>query len=619
MSGRNFWRESRSFFKNKTQSRYSLKQQFKALSNIPPFLKLVWKTHPGYAGLNIFFRIVKSFLPVLQLYVGKLIIDEIVFITQNDTSNYDNIILYVVLELIFSVASEILSRVVSLYNSLLADLFANKSSEQLIKHAGNLDLEQFEDAEFYDKLERARRQTTSRTALLNQILGQLQNIITIASLSVGLILFSPWLVIILVIAIIPSFLNENYYNEKSYSLSFRWTPQRRELDYIRYIGASDETAKEVKIFGLSDFLTNRFKGLAEKFYDENKKLIIKKAWWGSVFAFIGTLGYYSAFGYIIYKTITGTISIGDLTFLAGSFSRLRSLFESLLSQFSSIVESSLYLKDFFDYFKIKPKIRVPDSPRPLPEKILHGFEFQNVSFKYQNTTKFALKDVSFTLSPSEKIALVGENGAGKTTLVKLLSRLYDPTEGRILLDGYDLREYHLGALRKAVGVVFQDFVKYQLKALENIAVGQIDQLEDFEKIKQASVSSLADQVIEALPDKYEQMIGRRFSNGIDLSGGQWQKMALGRAYMRDARLLILDEPTAALDARAEFRVFERFVNLIEGKMAVLISHRFSTVRMADRIIVLGDGKVKEIGSHNELIDLKGKYYELFSMQARGYQ
>jgi ATP-binding cassette subfamily B protein len=603
----------------KNSEKSSFTSQFKALKHLPPFLRMMWDTHPRMALLNVILRLIKAVTPLAMLYVGKLIVDEIVRLTQTDAAvTYDLLVTYVLIEFALAIASDLLNRGIALLDSLLGDLFANESSVKIMEHAASLDLDQFENAVFYDKLERARRQTLGRTVLMSQVLSQVQDVITMLSLSVGLIVFSPLLIILLIIAVIPSFLGENYFNEKSYSLVHGWTPERRELDYLRYTGASDITAKEVKVFGLSDFLTGRFSELSNRFYFLNKDIAQKRAFWGVFFSALGTIAYYGTYAYIIYKTVTGTLTIGDLTFLSGSFLRFRTLLEGALNRFSKITEGALYLQDFFDFFAIKSSMLSKSGKKEVPVPIRKGFEFENVSFKYENTVDYAVRDLSFRLNAGEKLALVGENGAGKTTLVKLLARLYDPTDGRILLDGIDLREYDPADLNKAIGVIFQDFVKFQFTAGLNVAVGQIEGKEDMEQIKYASVKSLADQVIENLPHRYEQMIGRRFAEGVDLSGGQWQKIALARAYMRDAQVLILDEPTAALDARAEHEVFQRFADLTKGKTAVLISHRFSTVRMADRILVLDKGTRSELGSHEELLKQSGIYASLFNLQAQGY-
>jgi len=597
----------------------SMNERFSALSNLPRFFKLVWKTSPSLTFFNALLRIIKSAIPVAILYVGKLIIDQVVYLSKNSGNDHALLWKLVIAEFLLAILSDALSRATTLVDGLLGDLFSNHTSIKIMEHAAILDLDQFEDSVFYDKLERARQQTTGRTVLLSQVLSQLQDLITMGFLAAGLILFNPWLIVLLFIAVIPAFLNESYFNDKTYLLSRRQTPERRELDYLRYIGASDETAKEVKIFDLSDFLSNRFRFLSDKFYEENKRISVKRSVWGSVFSILGSLGYYAAYVFIIARTITGKLSIGDLTFLAGSFRQLRTLMEGVLSRFTSVSQGAIYLKDFFDFFDIKPKIIVLDDARPFPKPIQYGFTFENVGFKYINSTRWANRHLNFTLKVGEKLALVGENGAGKTTLVKLLARLYDPTEGRILLDGHDLKEYGLAELRTQIGVIFQDFLKYQMTVSHNIATGNINEKENKELIINAAKQSLADTLVEKLPNKYEQALGKRFNQGVELSGGEWQKIALARAYMKDAQLLILDEPTAALDARAEYEVFERFAELTKGKTAILISHRFSTVRMADRILVLNKGEILEEGSHEQLLKKNGHYAELFHLQAKGYR
>jgi ATP-binding cassette subfamily B protein len=348
-------------------------------------------------------------------------------------------------------------------------------------------------------------------------------------------------------------------------------------------------------------------------------LAIRRSLWGTFFTMLGSAGYYGAYVYIIIKAIDGTVSIGELVFLSGSFQQLSNLLDGILTRFTAVSQGAIYLQDFFEFFDIKPKIKPAEKPLPFPKKIEHGFTFEDVGFKYVNSERWANRHLSFTLHPGEKLALVGENGAGKTTLVKLLARLYDPTEGRILLDGINLQEYDIADLRLNVGIIFQDYLRYQMSFAQNIAVGKINEKENRPLIENSAKQSLADVLAAKLPNNYDQQLGKRFADGVELSGGEWQKVALARAYMRDAQLLILDEPTSALDARAEYNVFERFAELTKGKTAVLISHRFSTVRMADRILVLDKGELIEIGSHEELLIKGGRYAELFDLQAMGYK
>ena len=608
----------------------TFKERVGALKNLWPFLTMVWRTSRSLTAASLLLRLARALLPVITLYVGKLIIDDVVMLVQmpdkpgtllewidSDLLNWLGFLL--IAEFALAVLADILGRVVSLIDSLLSERVSNASSVRLMEHAAKLDLEDFEDAEFQDQLERARRQTSGRMTLMGQMLGQAQDIVTVASFAAGLIIYAPWLIVLLLLALVPAFLGEAHFNAQSYSLDYARTPERRELDYIRQTAASVETAKEVKIFGLNSFLIDRYLRLATDFYAANRRLALRRANWGGLFTAMGTVGYYLAYAYIVWRTLTGEFSIGDLTFLAGSFRRLRTLLEGLLASFSSTAGQALYLDDLFSFFEVKPEILSPDNPRPFPRPIRRGFVFENVGFRYPGAERWAVRHLSFTLHAGQVVALVGENGAGKTTLVKLLTRLYDPDEGRILLDGHDLREYDLGALRGNMGVIFQDFVRYNLRAADNIAVGRIEARDDRARIERAASRSQADEVIAKLPASYEQMIGKRFRNGVELSGGEWQKIAIARAYMREADVLILDEPTAALDARSEYEVFRRFKELSEGKTAILISHRFSSVRMADRILVLADGKVEAAGTHEELVSRPGRYSELFELQAAGYR
>lgn len=604
--------------KSAPQTDLTFKQRLAALKNLPELFRLVWLSSPQKTALSFSLRIARSAMPVALLYVGKLIIDQVVQLNRHGGDQHE-LWKLVIIEFTLAVLADVLNRGITLTDGLLGDLFSNYTSMRIMRHATTLDLDQFEDSVFYDKLERARQQTVGRSILLSQVMSQVQDLISMAFLLTGLMAFNPWLILLLIVAIIPSFLGESYFNSQNYALTRSQTPERRELDYVRYLGASDETAKEVKIFGLADFIIDRFKSLSDKFYADNSKLAVKRSSWGTFFSILGSIGYYAAYGYIIYQTVTGRSTVGMLTFLAGSFRQLSTLMENMLNRFTTVSQGAIYLNDFLDFFEIKPKISVAANPLAFPDPILQGFTFEDVGFQYHNSETWANRHLNFTLHPGEKLALVGENGAGKTTLVKLLARLYDPTEGRILLDGADLKNYKIEDLRLNLGIIFQDYLRYQMTFSQNIAVGNISQINNVSLIRKAAQESLADTLAEKLPGHYEQALGRRFNNGVELSGGEWQKVALARAYMKEAQVLILDEPTAALDARAEYEVFQRFAELTRGKSAVLISHRFSTARLADRILVLDKGTVMEIGTHSDLLEKDGRYAELFRLQAMGYQ
>lgn len=606
--------------------RVSLKESFATLKFVPRFFKEIQKVNPFLFFTNLLGRVISALLPVSMLWVGKLIIDEIVMQINADTQNLNQLWLFILLEFSLAIASDLLSRLTTHTDALLGDQYSIESSVKIIKKTAELSLSQLEDSEFYDKLERARQQTTGRVGLMSNILTQGEDIIVIASLLTGVVVFEPWLIILLVLSIIPTIFNEIKFSGTSYSLARSWTQERRELDYLRYVGASDVTAKEVKLFGLSGYLADRFSVLSHKYFQESKKLSYTRAVWGSFFNIISTSAYYGAYVLIVFRTVMGVLTIGDLTFLSGSFNRLRNKLQGLFIRFTAITERSLYLQDYFEFLDLRLGKRsdqvagsATEEKLPLPKNIKEGFEFRKVGFKYPHSENWVIRNLSFHLKAGEKLALVGENGAGKSTLVKLLLQFYAPTEGEIFLDGTPIYKFDAAEYHDRFGVIFQDFVKFDLSLRENIAVGEIEQLGNQARIKNAAQKSLAEEVIKELPNGYDQKLGRRFRDGKDLSGGQWQKIAMARAYMKDADVLILDEPTSALDARAESETFNRFISLTHGKTAVIISHRFSTVRIADRIMVLQGGSILEIGTHEELMANKQLYSELFNLQAAGYQ
>jgi ATP-binding cassette subfamily B protein len=593
--------------------------RLKSLRNVGPLVRLVWDTSPVLVATSVVLRLVRGLMPLALLWVPKLILDQVVARLGHHERPATAIWKLVALEFALAGLGDLLSRANTLCDTILGERFSNRISVRLMEHATRLDLAAFEDPVFYDKLERARRQTTGRLGVLSSMLGVLQNGASLVALSAGFIVYSPWLMALLVAAVIPSFLGETHFSQLAYSVLFRRTPQRRLLDYLRYLGASVQSAKEIKIFGLGPYLSERYQTEAEEMQIENRKLATKRASVGFLLNLISTGGYYGAYVVVLRQTLAGALSLGTFTFLTGAFSRSRSSIEQVLSSFQDISDEALYIKDLFDFLELEPMISSRENALMAPRPIKQGFEFRDVAFGYPGSERTVVRNLSFRLDAGEKIALIGENGAGKTTIVKLLARLYDPTAGSILLDGIDLREYSVEDLRREIGVIFQDYMRYDMTARENIAFGKVESRNDQALTDQAAYKSLADTVVRRLAGGYDQMLGRRFEGGADLSGGEWQKFALARAYMRDAQLLILDEPTATLDARAEYEVFERFADLTRDRMAVLISHRFSTVRMADRILVLDGGEIREQGSHKQLVALGGQYAQLFELQASGYR
>ena len=594
-------------------------ERMSAMRNLPPVLKFVWDSGPVGVALGFAFRLLAALQPVALLYVSKLIIDAIVAILSKHQPIPHRLWWLVAAEFAIAVLGNILTRIIDYLDSLLADKYMRYVSIQVMRHAAELDLIAYEDPVFYDRLERARVQATDRLAMI-QMLGRLvQQVITTITLSVSIVYFSPWLLLLLIAGVLPAFVGESHFAFLGYAKNFRQTPVRRQLDYLRVLGGSKEAAKELKLFGLSKFLTDRFTRLSDEVYEENVALSKRKLIAGGFLSIIGSLGYYSAYVYVIWRTVMGALSIGSLYFLAGAILQASANIQQIFSTLSGVADQALFLTDLLAFFEMQPTIRSKPNALPAPRPIQRGFEFRNVSFAYPGSERRILNNLDFTLHPGERVALIGENGQGKTTVVKLITRLYDPTEGQILLDGIDLREYSLEDLYREIGVIFQDFMRYEMTARENVAVGRIEEIDNMGEIVAASHKSLADEVVAKLPGGYDQMLGRRFETGVDLSGGEWQKLALARAYLRDAQLLILDEPTAALDARSEYEVFERFAELTGGKMALFISHRFSTVRMADRIVVLSEGQIVEDGTHERLMALGGQYAGMFELQAASYR
>src|SRR5579872_3119187 len=597
----------------------SWQERLSALRNVPPVLKIVWQSGPGVVTFGIIARIVAALLPIGLTYVAKLIIDIVNNSINTHRSVPERLWWLVAMEFTLAILIGIVGRMMDYADALLANKYTRHVSIQVMKHASELDVIAYEDPVFYDRLERARVQATDRLVMIQSI-GRLElQLITAVGWSVAVMIYSPWLMLLLIAAVLPAFLGETHFAFLGYAKNFRQTPIKRQLDYLRQAGATKEAAKELKLFNLAGFFTGRFSRLSDIIYEQDVELARKRLGIGSILSFITTGGYYGAYAYVIWKTVVGRLTIGTFYFLITAIMQASSNISQVFSTLSGIADQALFLTDLLAFFQMKPTIRSKPNALPAPRPIREGFEFRNVSFKYPGNSRMVLRDFNFTLHPKERVALIGENGQGKTTIVKLLTRLYDPVEGQVLLDGIDLREYDLESLYREIGVIFQDFMRYEMTARENIAVGKIEHVNDLDLLKRSAQKSMADEVVGKLGAGYEQMLGRRFDGGVDLSGGEWQKVALARAYLRDAQVLILDEPTSALDARSEYEVFQRFAELTTGKMAIFISHRFSTVRMADRIVVLENGRIAEEGDHEELTHLGGRYAEMFELQAASYR
>ena len=595
----------------------------RALRNLPPLLRILWNSGPLVVTWGIVLRIIVAFAPLGIAAVAAWIVNGV----QGRIMGQDlrpHFWWMVALEVILAVTMAALLRVIDYLDSVLADRYTHYVSIRVMDQASKLDLTTYEDPVFYDRLERARVQATDRLAMIQQMGRLLQQSVTTLAFTGLLLRSSPWLLLLMAAGVFPSFLGETHYAFLGYAKNFRQTPAKRQMDYLRQVAASREGAKELKVFGLSGFLTGRFRQISQRIYEENVALSRRKLFWGGSLALVGTLGYYGSYAFVIWRALHGAYNIGIFTLLTTAIQQASSNLQQAFSTASGIADQALFLTDLIAFFEMKPTLRSKPDALPAPRPIRAGFEFRNVSFTYPGTDRHVLRDFNFVFAPGERIALIGENGEGKTTVVKLITRLYDVTEGQILLDGVDLRDYSIEDLHHEIGVIFQDFMRYEMTARENIVVGRVDGNGSLESIRLACIEeaarkSQASQVIRKLPERYDQMLGRRFEGGVDLSAGEWQRLALARAYLRDAQLLILDEPTAALDVKSELQVFERFAELTAGKMALLISHRFSTVRMADRIVVLEGGKLVEEGTHAQLLASGGRYATMFEMQAASYR
>jgi ATP-binding cassette subfamily B protein len=584
-------------------------ERLAALRNVPPVLRLVWDAAPRVVASGLALRVASALIPLAVLAVSRWIINLVVAQAKNPGPLPHEIWFLLAAEFLLAALNNLLGRAIDYTDARLADEFTREVSLRVMNHAATLDLASFEDPAFHDKLERARLQATDRIGMLNSMGRLVLQTITLVSLSIGVIVYSPWLFALLVLCVVPAFAGESHFAFVGYALAHSLTPIRRELDYLRILGSGKESAKEVKMFALGGYLRDRYAVLTDGVIRRNRELTRRRLWWGSALAIVGSLGYYGSYAFLVWRALLGEINLGTLIFLTGAIAGAASQLQGVFSLFSSIADQALFLTDLVSFLSVQPDIRSKPDSIPAPRPIRAGFE----------SDRLILKNLNFRAEPGEHIALVGENGQGKTTLVKLLARLYDPTGGVILLDGVDLRDYSVDELHKEIGIIFQDFVRYDLSARLNIGVGRISQAGHDDALWNAARKSRADRLLARFPGGLDQMLGRRFEGGVDLSGGEWQKFALARAYLRNAQVLILDEPTASLDAVSESEVFARFADLARDKMALLISHRFSTVRKSHRIVVLEDGQIREQGTHDELVATGGEYAKLFELQAANYR
>jgi ATP-binding cassette subfamily B protein len=584
-------------------------------------LRLVAASSPALVVLLVGFTLLGALAPILVAYAGKRIIDAVVAADSELTVHW------VLLELASVVALGLALRGLGLVRSILGARLGTDVNVQILSKAQSLELEFFENAEFYDKLTRARREASSRpVALVSDAFQVLQNALTLGGYAAVLTRFSGWLVLGLLIATVPAAISEMRYAKIGFQLRNWRSPDTRRLLYLEYVLANDEHVKEVKLFGLGEHLLARYQALAESFYVQDRRLAVRRAGWTQLLSLLGTLAFYGAYLLMAVQAARGRLTLGTLTLYIVSLRQGQQAFQSVLAGIGNLYEHNLYMSNLFEYLGLRSSpASSAASPAPAPSKELPAatsveLRFENVGFRYPGKEAWALRHLDLTIAPGESLAIVGKNGAGKTTLVKLLARLYRPTEGRILLAGIDLEEWPLDELRRRISILFQDFNQYQLSVRENIGFGSLTHLDDSSRVERAAERGGADAVVQALPGGLDARLGTWFEKGSELSGGQWQKVALARAFMREeADILVLDEPTAALDAEAEHAVFERFRQLSAGRTTIVISHRFPTVRMARQIIVLENGTLLEHGSHAELIAHGGRYAHMFALQASGYQ
>jgi ATP-binding cassette, subfamily B, bacterial len=595
------------------------KNRVAALKEAPFLWRLLRDSAPAAVYGTIFLRVLGGVTPLAMLFAAKQIMDMITAAAKGQAVDSSALWLWVGVEFGLAGLSQVIGRAVDFLDSIIADRFSHSLGLKIMRHASSLDLSSFEDPTFHDLLERARAQSTDRIGMLTSAGWLLQRVVMLISLVGGIVFYYPWLLGVLVACVLPAFLVESHFAFLGYTQAHSLTSVRRAMEYFMALGSGRTAAKELKMFALAPHLESKYLALSNDIIGKNQLLARRRLTWGALFALLAAAGYYGSYAYLVREAFLQRISLGSFTFMVGAIAGINSHLQTIFGLFSDIADQSLFLQDLVVFFRAKSGMPMAASPSQPPRPIQTGLVFENVTFRYPGSDKAVLDNLSFRVERGQRIAVVGENGEGKTTLVKLIARLYDPVEGRILLDGRDLKEFDIEELRKEFGIVFQDFVRYDLTARENVAAGDIGRLEDDDSLWEACRRSNASEFVETLPRKLDQMLGRRFDGGVDLSGGQWQRIALARAFLREGQILILDEPTAALDPLAEAEVFEKFAELTKGRTAIFISHRLSTVRMADRILLLSQGKIAEDGTHDQLIEAGQQYAKLFEIQASSYR
>jgi ATP-binding cassette subfamily B protein len=612
--------------RGRDDEQFELRKIFLAFTDLPRVMGLIWSTSRWMTIIMALVSIISGFLPAVSVWITRGVVDSVIIAAFSPSHPLGPVWFYVVAQLVVGLVQSLFSTLSNIVQQLLQERIGNRVQSMILRKADTLDLTFFEDPDFYDKLRNATDESVYKPMqMISQLFDFLKTAVTLFSMLALLLSLAWWLAVIALLTPIPSFISSSRYGWRGYLKMRRQSPERRRLLYLIRLMTTDTYNKEIKLFNLGSFFIKQYDDVAEALYQQDKQIVVPRYLAGFGWGSLSNLANSAIYIYVALRAISRAITIGSLTMYTQAALQVGSSFQGLLADISGIYENNLYVDTLYEFLEYQPRILSPADPRSIErDPVVPGLsiEFRNVSFTYPGKdpeTEAALRHVSFTINAGEAIALVGRNGAGKTTIVKLLTRLYDPDEGQILIGGRDIREYDIEELRHVIGVIFQDYVTYFMTARENIGVGKVEEIENLDLVERAAGKSGASAVITKLPGGYETMLGRWFKDGLQLSGGEWQKVALARAFMRDAPILILDEPTSSLDAQAEYEIFTKFRLLTEGKTAIFISHRFSTVRLADRIFVIEQGVVKESGTHAELIALGGRYAELFNLQAEAYR